>query len=232
MSESVIIDVVMLAVIGLFGALGWRRGLLRTLSELAVVALALFLASQISTVAARYVVDEVLRPATEDAVREQVAAVAQETSRTAREKADGALESIPNSFIRRHARQLLTETTLPDTLEEAGQEALLSACLRLTDNVLNTVVYNLVHSLLYAVCFTLLTAVLRFVLRALKIACRLPGLRQLNEAGGLLVGVGKGVLLAYVCAWILSRAGVLTEEMIQGSVLLGLTKGLPPGMQV
>ena len=113
----------------------------------------------------------------------------------------------------------------------AGQ-ALLAACLRLTDSVLNTVVYNLVHSLLYAVCFTLLTAVLRFVLRALKIACRLPGLRQLNEAGGMLVGVGKGVLLAYVCAWILSRAGVLTEEMIQGSVLLGLTKGLPPGMQV
>ena len=223
------IDVVMLVVIGVFGALGWRRGLLRTLSELAVVALALFLASQIS---ARYAVDQVLRPATENAVREQVTSLAQETSRTAREKADGALESIPNSFIRRHALALLEETALPDTLEAAGQEALLAACLRLTDNVLNTVVYNLVHSLLYAVCFAVLTAVLRFALRALNIAFRLPGLRQLNEAGGALVGLGKGALLAYVCAWILSRAGVLTEEMIRGSVLLGLTKGFPPGMQV
>ena len=225
------IDVVMLVVIGVFGALGWRRGLLRTLSELAVVALALFLASQISAVAARYAVDQVLRPVTENAVREQVTSLAQETSRTAREKADGALESIPNSFIRRHALALLEETALPDTLEAAGQEALLAACLRLTDNVLNTVVYNLVHSLLYAVCFAVLTAVLRFALRALNIAFRLPGLRQLNE-GGALVGLGKGALLAYVCAWILSRAGVLTEEMIRGSVLLGLTKGFPPGMQV
>ena len=111
-------------------------------------------------------------------------------------------------------------------------QALLAACLRLTDNVLNTVVYNLVHSLLYAVCFAVLTAVLRFALRALNIAFRLPGLRQLNEAGGALVGLGKGALLAYVCAWILSWAGVLTEEMIRGSVLLGLTKGFPPGMQV
>lgn len=225
------IDVVMLAVIGLFGVLGWKRGLLRTLSELVVVALALFLASQISAVAAHYVVDELLRPATETAVREQVAAVAQETSRTAREKADGALESIPNSFIRRHARQLLADTSLPDTLEKAGQEALLAACLRLTDNVLNTVVYNLVHSLLYAVCFTVLTAVLRFVLRALNIAVRLPGLRQLNEAGGALVGLGKGVLLAYVCAWLLSRAGVLTKEMTGGSVLLGLTESLPEALR-
>lgn len=225
------IDVVMLAVIGLFGVLGWKRGLLRTLSELVVVALALFLASQISAVAAHYVVDELLRPATETAVREQVAAVAQETSRTAREKADGALESIPNSFIRRHARQLLADTSLPDTLEAAGQEALLAACLRLTDNVLNTVVYNLVHSLLYAVCFTVLTAVLRFVLRALNIAVRLPGLRQLNEAGGALVGLGKGVLLAYVCAWLLSRAGVLTKEMTGGSVLLGLTESLPEALR-
>ena len=125
----------------------------------------------------------------------------------------------------------LSETALPDTLEEAGQEALLSACLRLTDNVLNTVVYNLVHSLLYAVCFTVLTAVLRFALRALNKAFRLPGLRQLNEAGGLLVGLGKGALLAYVCAWILSRAGVLTAEMTSGSFLLGLAKSLPEALR-
>lgn len=226
------IDVVMLAVIGVFGALGWKRGLLRTFSELVVVVLALFLASQISDLAARYIVDEVLRPATENAVREQVAAVAAEASRTAREKADGVMESIPNSFIRQHAQALLRDTALPDTLEEAGQEALLSTCLRLTDNVLNTVVYNLVRSLLYAACFAVLNTVLRFAVRTLKAAFRMPVLRQLNQLGGLLLGVGKGLLLAYVCAWILSRAGALTEEMIQGSVLLGLTEALPPGMRV
>ena len=110
------IDVVMLAVIGVFGALGWKRGLLRTFSELVVVVLALFLASQISDLAARYIVDEVLRPATENAVREQVAAVAAEASRTAREKADGVMESIPNSFIRQHAQTLLRDTALPRIL--------------------------------------------------------------------------------------------------------------------
>ena len=229
------IDVVMLAVIGVFGALGWKRGLLRTFSELVVVVLALFLASQISDLAARYIVDEVLRPATENAVREQVAAVAAEASRTAREKADGVMESIPNSFIRQHAQTLLRDTALPDTLEEAGQEALLSTCLRLTDNVLNNVVYNLVRSLLYAACFAVLNTVLRFVVRTLKVlkaAFRMPVLRQLNQLGGLLLGVGKGMLLAYVCAWILSRAGALTEEMAQGSVLLRLTEALPPGMRI
>lgn len=226
------IDIMIMAVIGIFGVLGWRRGLLRTLSELAVVALALFLASQTAALAARYVVDDLLRPATENAVREQVGAMAQEASRTAREKADSVLESIPNSFIRQHTRELLAETALPDTLEEAGQEALLSACLRLTDNVLNTVAYNLVYSLLYAVCFAVFTAVLRFAVRALNKAFRLPGLRQLNEVGGMLAGVGKGVLLAYACVWILSRAGALPEELVRGSVLLGLTKGLPAGMRV
>ena len=56
-------------------------------------------------------------------------------------------------------------------------------------------------------------------------------LDRLNEAGGLLVGLGKGALLAYVCAWILSRAGVLTAEMTSGSFLLGLAKSLPEALR-
>ena len=224
------IDVVMLAVIGGFGFLGWKHGLLRTLSEFLSVALALILASQLSTAAARYVVDEFLRPATEKAVREQVTMVASETSRTAHEKVDGVLTAIPSALVRRHAQALLDRTKLPDTLETAGQAALLTACLKLTDNVLDTVVYNLIHSLLYAACFVVLNTALRFVRKLLKRSVRLPVLKQMNQAGGLLLGAGKGILLAYVGAWILSLAGVLTPELTQGSVLLGLTKGLLAGI--
>ena len=226
------IDVAMTAVIAVFGFLGWKRGLFRTLSELVVMVLALVLASQISTLAAHFVVDQVLRPATENAVREQVVLAAAETTRTAREKVDGVLASIPNSFVREHAQTLLEKTSLPDTLEAAGQEALLAACIQLTDRVLNTVVYNLVHSLLYALCFAVLTFALRLVVKLLNQVLRVPGLRQLNQAGGLLLGAAKGVVLAYVCVWILSRAGVLTEEWTQDSLLLGLTASLPETMRL
>lgn len=224
---SVMIDIVIAAVIVAFGALGWKRGLLRTLSELAVVVVCLFLASQISTLAARFIVDDILRPATEKAVEQQVTVIAGETARTVREKVGDVLEGIPNAFVRKHAQALLEDTAIQEHASAAGREALLKTSMQLTDRVLNTVVYNLVHSLLYAVCFGTLNFALRSAFKVLRRVFRLPGLKQLNEAGGMLLGVGKGVILAYLGVWILSRAGVLTEEMTSGSILLGLAGCLP-----
>ncbi len=226
MTASVIMDIAILAVIAVFGALGWKRGLLRTLSELAVVVLSLVLASQVSVFAARYVVDKVLRPAAEDAVREQVTVIANETSRTAREQVSGVLEAIPNNFVRNQAQALLEKTALPDRAETAGRDALLTAALQLTDRTLNTVVYSFAHSLLYAASFALIHFILRLIVRALNLAAKLPGLRELNQAGGLALGVGKGVILAFLCVWILSRTSILPPEVIEGSVLAGLAGNL------
>ena len=59
---SVIIDAAALAVLILFARKGWRRGVVRTLSELIVVVLAMILAGKIADVAARQAV-EYMRPA-------------------------------------------------------------------------------------------------------------------------------------------------------------------------
>ena len=60
MPVSAIIDLIIAAALLLFAYLGWKRGLIRTLSELLVVVLALFLANQIANFAAPEVVDKVL----------------------------------------------------------------------------------------------------------------------------------------------------------------------------
>ena len=68
---SVIIDAAALAVLILFARKGWRRGVVRTLSELIVVVLAMILAGKIADAAARQAV-EYMRPAAHAAVEEQV----------------------------------------------------------------------------------------------------------------------------------------------------------------
>ena len=50
---------------------------------------------------------------------------------------------------------------------------------------------------------------------------KLPVLRQLNEAGGLALGVVKGLVLVCLGVWVLGRTGVLTEEMTEGTLLAG-----------
>ena len=51
---------------------------------------------------------------------------------------------------------------------------------------------------------------------------KLPGVRQLNELGGALVGLGKGLLLVCLVVWALRQTGVITPEMAEGSRAMGL----------
>ena len=89
------------------------------------------------------------------------------------------------------------------------------------DAVLDGAAYRLVHALLYMVCFMVLTFLLRLAVRLLSVAMRLPVLKQFNEAGGALLGMGKGAVLVCLGVWVLGRTGVITPELAEGSLLLG-----------
>ena len=68
MQTSVMIDGIIAAIFLLFAWLGWRKGLFRTLAELAAVVIALLLSVQIAGAAAPEIVDRTLRPAAHAAV--------------------------------------------------------------------------------------------------------------------------------------------------------------------
>ena len=61
--------------------------------------------------------------------------------------------------------------------------------------------------------------------KALRIVEKLPGVRQLNELGGALAGLAKGLVLVCLALWVLCHTGVITPEMAEGSVVLGLLPG-------
>lgn len=220
------IDLVIAAVLLLCAVMGWRRGLFRSLAELAAMLLALVLSAQIANAAAPVVVDRFLRPATHAAIAQRVDEMAAEGRLTASplEGLEEAVEAIPNGFIRSQAQGLLEGLDLPareEALGEAARETLVGLGNQVADTVLDTVAYRLLHSLVCTVSFLVLTMLLRLAVRALGLVMKLPVLRQLNEAGGLLVGVGKGVLLVCLGVWVLGRTGVVSPEMAEGSWLLG-----------
>lgn len=135
------------------------------------------------------------------------------------------VESIPNDFIREHARRLLDSLDLSEesTLGLSAREKLVELAEKLLDTVLQTVVRGLLYALLYLVAFLLLNGIFRLVIRALDFTLELPVLRQVNQLGGLLFGAGKGILLVYLGVWFLSRTGLLlTEEIVEHSTLLRL----------
>lgn len=226
MPTSVMIDLAIAAVLLFFAWLGWKRGLLRTLSELLVVVVAVFLANQIANTAAPKVVDTFLRPAAHQAIEEKIAALEPGVQGASHESLRGLLDGVP--FIGRQAKETLADQiyAVQDQALAEGKSMLLEVALDLADTVLDGVVRNLVRSILFAVCFAAAVFVLRLLVKMLNLTFSLPGLKQLNELGGMAIGLGKGLVIVCLAVWVLSLSGVLTEAVREESVLLGLADGI------
>ena len=134
------IDLVIGGILIAFTYLGWRRGLFRSLAELAVMVLALVLSAQIASAAAPEIVDRALRPATYAAIEQQVDEMLAENVQNLSplEEMERVVEAIPNEFVRKQALGLLdglglsTDRTLSatarETLIKLGRQASASPC--------------------------------------------------------------------------------------------------------
>lgn len=229
MQTSVMIDGIIVVVFLLFAWLGWRKGLFRTLAELAAVVVALLLAAQIAGAAAPAVVDNALRPAAHAAIERRVDEMMTEniSATTPVEELLRVVEGIPNSFVRDHARDLV-ETLGLSTARQAGysaRETLVSLGNRVVDAALDGVVLQAVHAAVCAIAFLVSLIVLRLAVRLLDNVFKLPVpfVREFNRLGGLLLGALKGAVLVCLGVYLLARMGlILTPEVLKESWLAGV----------
>ena len=227
------IDVIIAAVLALFVVLGWKRGLVRTLAELLAVVLALVFSAQAARAAAPVVVDRVLRPATHAAIEQRVNELLRDSTPSVSplEELEQVVEAIPNDFVREQARGVLeglgasaeaAAGPAREQMEQAGKDV--------ADAVLDGVVRSLIQSVLCGVFFVILAALFRLAARVLRLAEKLPGVRQLNELGGALLGLGKGLILVCLILWVLKQTGAVTAEMIEKSLAVGLLSQCTGGL--
>ena len=224
------IDIVIAAVLIIFIAAGWKNGLIRGLVGLAAMVLAIILSAQISRAAAPKIVDRYLRPVTYAAIEERAEELSREAGASSVEELRWnlarVLDAIPSGFVREQAKGALDEVIPLDEplggaflapLEEMGKD--------MADAVLDTLVQDVLRSILCAALFVILHTLFRLAAKVLRIVEKLPVVRQLNELGGALVGLGKGLLLVCLAVWVLRQVGYLTPEIVEGSLVLGLLPG-------
>ena len=224
MSVSAIMDLAILGVLALCVVMGARKGLFRSLMGLVAVIAALAAAVWASNIAADFVIDRMLRPATEAAIEERVDQMLEEE--TAVSSPLEEMEEVVD-FIREQARSLLGTLGLSaEAAERSTREALLEGAGQIVDTVLDTVVRGILQSVLCFILFLLVSLVLRLATRALDITFHLPVLKQANWLGGLLFGAAKGLVLVCLGVWLLGHLGLwVTEDAIEGSYLLKIVAG-------
>lgn len=236
MNISVMIDVVIAVVLILFAAAGWKNGLIRSLVGLAAMVLAVVLSTQLARAAAPKIVDQYLRPATYAAIEERAEELSREAGASSsveelRRNLYQILDAIPSGFIRERAQDALDDALpLGEPIGDAFLMPLEELGKDMADTVLDTLVQDVLRSILCAALFVVLNGLFRLIARVLRIVEKIPGVRQLNELGGALAGLGKGLILVCLAVWVLQQTGVLTPEMAAGSIALGLLPGWISGI--
>ena len=230
---SVIIDATALAVLIWFARTGWKRGVVRTLSELIVVVLAMILAGKIADIAARQAV-EYMRPAAYQAVEEQVDQLLAEGDVYAApeeiiSKLLEVVDGLPD-ILQGHAKDVVEGLALsPAQVTHSARETLVRLGSQAADAALNGAVYRTAHALFYTLAFSVAAFLLRRVARALLVLRKLPVLKQTDQALGLAAGLAKGALLVWLAAWIIPFLVEVPPQVRDGSFLLRHTMFVKQG---
>lgn len=205
-TSSVILDLVLIAIVAVCVFFGAKRGLFRTLADLAAYLVALIGASWLANVFTAQVMEH-LRPVLESQVSQSIT--------------DYLTALTENSGYSGILKGLLDTLTAGDTIDDIANVAV--------DVLADTVLHNMAYMLLFVVAFVLLVVALKLVIRIVDSALKLPVLHQMNTLGGVLAGALKGVLLVLLVLWLNEQTGLLvTPQALEASVVAPILLQLLP----
>lgn len=222
MTTPVIIDIVVIVVLVGFTIYGARRGLLRALTSLLVVVVALVGAG---IVAATFTqpVTKLVTPLIADHIEKKVDAVIENT------QAPVSQDGTENFSVEDLLALLGLDQEMQEALAEQAEEKIEDTGATIAMAVVDSLAQSIIYAVLYMISFVGLSILLRVLLRAMDLVLQLPGLHLLNSLGGAAVGLVEGMLLLFLVVWVLRRMGVSfeTEALASAHILQIFTSNTP-----
>ena len=200
-NPAIVADVVIAAVLVLAVIIGARKGLVKSLAGVVIVAAAFIGASFVANAFAEPVA-QWLGPVIEERVLEKLAL---------QEQADAESLLQQFHFGGESLQQMANEVM--EKVKETGMD-LLGA-------VAGSVAKSVAYALVYLAAFLVLLLVVWLLLRPVYLVVKLPVLRTINAVAGGALGLVWGALLVFLAVWLLQRFDVyLTQDMVERSMLL------------
>lgn len=181
---SILLDLILIAIIGLFTFIGFKQGLVKSVIKI----LSFFIAIIISFI---------LYVPISNAI-------------------------IDNTNIDENIKEAMVQKILPENTE-ANEETQIdiqdSLTQKLIGNANNTVsevaqafTVKLIRIAVLLILFIVIKIVLRLVLALTSIIDKIPGLKQINKAGGIIYGFIKGIIIVFTILGVIYLASPLIGE--------------------
>ena len=85
---------------------------------------------------------------------------------------------------------------------------------------------KLIFALFFLLAFILILIILTFIGNIPNLTYKIPNMDALNNIGGLVAGVVRGLLLCSVLVWVLKCLGILLGDALEHTILARLLLGL------
>lgn len=202
MTSPIVIDLILLAILLFFMAMGAKRGFVLTFCSLMAVIVALvganFLANTLTPA-----VSKAIEPTIETTIQTALESQVQSLQDTATGETLTAIRDKGGLYA-------LVADAMADALEQVDLSPTVA---QVATQAATAVATQLAHGLLFLVAFFLVLLGWTLLSHALDLVAKLPGLSSLNGLLGGVVGLVKGLIIAYIAVWVLyALTGTVSQE--------------------
>ncbi len=227
-----ILDAIVIIIIAATAIVGYRRGFIRTIIQLAGCIIAFILALSLSGTVSTMVYEGLLR----DSLHEKIETVWSETvvegaAQTLTEQTQAVLDTLPG-FVQ---TALDAETITQGIRDSVGNDQTGTAVAGyLVDDLIRPVMVVVIRFIAFLILFTILTLLIRLLEKLLEPLTKLPLVRQTDGLLGLVVGLVKGIVFALVAVTIMqliatgTTTGPFTQENLENSIVAGWIAQINP----
>ncbi|MCL2013926.1 MAG: CvpA family protein [Oscillospiraceae bacterium] len=216
--QSIIIDIVTVAVIGLFVVIAYKRGFIATILSLASFVLSSVIASILSRPIAAWIFSAFIQPGLTDYATTEIGKLPVGVDVSS--ALSGLFDKLPE-YIKNYIEPGTIEQVAaigensPDALENIASGAI--------DTVLAPVIIALVSSLVFLILFIVLTIVFRLVAKMLTFVNSIPIVGTANRVLGAVAGLLQGLIIVSAAAilfdFIAGFAGGNLQGMLDGTYI-------------
>lgn len=217
---AILLDVILVAVLLLFAYLGAKKGFVLTLCSLVAVLVAMIGANIVADILAPKVA-EAIQPKLEVVIEESLT----EALRNNEFVAPGgdvatSAEDIPLAGVLEVLRENELYKQFLGGIEDALNKGAAATAANAASRVAAAVAAQAARGILFIVAFFILLILWGILSHALDLVTKLPVLDQLNHSLGGVIGLVKGLVIAYIAVWVLyGLSGYVSKDTMEQTYL-------------
>lgn len=226
------IDLLLLAVLILCAWKGYKKGLVMNIGGILCIVVSLYAACLVSGTFSYEVVPAVKPFAngyiehviSTDVTEELGLLYGDDTPLTDRQSISDAVASDPNvahDFAVLTFENLGIYETAAEQMANEAEEYADANKVTLKEAVVDVVCDRMVYVAGVILCFLIILILLTFIGNIPNFTFRLPNMEEVDEIGGAILGVVKGVLFCMLLAWALKFMGIIIGENTMSETILG-----------